>query len=181
MTTPSDDLAARLNDAQARQAVKLLYEQLPAEQWEDGRKPNAARVDTVVRSLQDQADGAASTLLASLLDDAHPEAAQANAALARIVLAQALATPDLAPLARRAIDEATQPNMGIDVGTAVFIIGMLLATSRIDRDADGSWHVHLAGGAPNILRALKVPDLLEKLPAVISALPAAVVARFFKA
>lgn len=169
-----------LNDPQARQAVKLFYDLLPPSRWDGGRKPSGERVGTVVRVLSEEAAAPARATLSALLDADSAQASgkqAAQAALARIVLTQALRSADTAPMVQQAIDEAAKPNMGLlDPRLGELIIGMLLATTTFDRDADGSLHVHLGGGAAGILSALKVPELLEKLPAVLAALPASVLA-----
>lgn len=166
-----------LNDAQARHAVQLFYDRLPASAWEGDRKPGSERVGTVMRALAEEAPPHERAALSGLLDDSRPESLAAQAALARLVLRQAAESPALAPLVRQAVEEAAKPTMAVDPVTGVIIVAVLLATTTVDRDADGSLHVHLGGGAAGILSALKVPDLLAKLPAVLGALPANVLSR----
>ena len=165
-----------LNDEQARHAAKLFYDHLSASAWDGGRKPATERVATVVGALQEQAaeqDGA----VLKAVTASTPAGLAAQAALARIVLTQGLASPTTAPAAQGAIAGALQPNMGPALEYGAMIVAMLLCTTKIDHGPEG-WHVHLGGGAADILAALRVPDLLEKLPAVIQALPASILARF---
>lgn len=164
-----------LNDEQARHAAKLFYDHLSAAAWEGGRKPAAERVATVVGALQEQAVGQDGAVLKGLTAPT-PAGLAAQAALARIVLTQALASPATAPAAQEAVAGALQPNMGPALEYGSMIVAMLLSTTKIDHGADG-WHVHLGGGAADIVAALRVPELLDKLPAVLKALPADILAR----
>ncbi len=166
-----------LNDAQVRHAMKLFYDHLPNEAWEDGRKPIAERINTVVQTIGKRAEPAQSATLHSLLDDSNPNAQAAQAALARMILQQAMASPKLAAAAQQAVEDAGKANMFLDPVTGVIIIGLLLATSTYDRDPNGGLHVHFGANAAGILTALNIPDILAKLPAVFGALPAAVISR----
>jgi hypothetical protein len=172
--TPDD-----LNDSQARRAVMLFYDRLPASAWADADKPGLDLVRTEVLSAQEEAASTDQKKLSALLNDDNPDGLVARAVLARMVLSQALASPELAPVAREAIEGAVKPNMAFLVDDGVIIIGLLLATTTIDRDADGSLHVHLGGGAAKVIEALDLKDLLPKLPAVISALPQSLIAKLF--
>lgn len=167
-----------LNDLQARHAIKLFYDHLPAAVWDGGRKPGTERVATVVGALREEAEGDAGKALAALTANT-PDGLAAQAALARIVLMQALEAPALAPVARAAIAGALQANMGPALEYGMMIVAMLLATTKIDRGADG-WHVHLGGSAADIVSALRVPEMLDKLPAVLKALPQEILGRLGK-
>ena len=166
-----------LNDAQARHAMTLFYDHLPTDAWDTGRKPMAERISTVVQTISKQADPAQGATVRSLLDDSNPNAQAAQAVLARMVLQQAMASPKLAPAAQQAIEDAGKANMFLDPVTGVIILGLLLATSNYDRDANGGLHIHFGANAAGILSALNIPETLAKLPAVIGALPAAVISR----
>lgn len=175
MRSSVPDSPDSLNDEQARHAAKLFYDHLSASAWEGGRKPAIERVATVVSALQDLSTGQDGAVLKGLTAMT-PASLAAQAVLARIVLTQALAAPGMAPAAQAAIAGALQPNMGVALEYGSIIVAMLLSTTKIDHGPDG-WHVHLGGGAADIVTALRVPELLEKLPAIIKALPATVLAR----
>jgi hypothetical protein len=163
-------IPADLNDAQARHAIQLFYDNLPDSAWEDD-KPSVERVNTVVRALVESSDRATSNTLSELTNDKN---LAAQAGVARLVLTQALATPSLADSAGTAIAASAKANMMFDPVSGLLIIGVLLATTKFDKNADGSIHVELGGSAASILSALRVPELLDKLPGVIKALPAAI-------
>ena len=55
-----------LNDLQARHAIKLFYDHLPAAVWDGGRKPGTERAATVVGALREEAKGDAAKALAAL-------------------------------------------------------------------------------------------------------------------
>jgi hypothetical protein len=162
-----------LNDAQARHAIQLFYDSLPDSAWEDD-KPSLERVNTVVRALTESANPADAKVLSELTADQN---LPAQAAVARLVLKQALATPSLAASAGAAITGASKANMMFEPVSGLLIIGVLLATTKFDKNADGSIHVELGGCAASIISALRVPDMLEKLPAVLKAIPAAILAK----
>ena len=164
---------AELNDAQARHAIQLLFDLLPDSAWQDG-KPTVERVNTVVRALGEQTSPADAGTLSSLSDGRN---AAAQAALARVILEGALANPAWAAAAQSAIDGAAKANMMFDPVTGLLIIGLLLATTKVDRTPDGGLHVSFGANAAGVIAALRVPELLDKLPAVISALPQAIIAK----
>lgn len=169
----TDDPAA-LNDAQVRHAVRLFYDALPPGVWEDGLKPSGERLRSVVVPAVEDAPPE----LRALLDDANPGTQALQAGIARIVLDQALAAPHLQACAREAIAQARLPNMAFDPITGIVILGVLLATTKVDHDADGAYHVHFGAGAADILGQLHLAEVIDKLPALIKALPASLLEHF---
>lgn len=165
-----------LTDDQARQAVKLLFDFIPESAFEGGRKPSAERIRTVTGALRDQAPFNDRPVIQGLLLAERPEQAAAQAEIARIVLRQAYQSSALAPAVARAINVASRPQMAIDPVTGAVMVALLLATTHFEKKEDG-YKVELGAGAKDIIGALRVPELLDKLPALVKALPSAVVAK----
>lgn len=173
MTQSTAQAISVLNDAQAAKALRLLYDRTPPEHWEDGGKPSEERLRTVVDALREDAAEtdrhAVETLLA-------PASLRERGTLARLVLTRVSQSSALRPYVDQAVTEAAKRDMMFDPAAGVFVIGMLLATSKVAKTKDG-FTVELGGGAKDIIGALRVPEVLAKLPAIIKALPSEILSR----
>jgi hypothetical protein len=125
-------------------------------------------------ALQEESAPLDRPALEALLLPKDPQQLAAQAGMARLVLTQAEQSPALAPYCSKAIELARTPHMGIDPITGSFVIMMLLCTTRISKTEHG-FKVELGAAAKDIIGALKLPELVAQLPAVIKALPAPVV------
>jgi hypothetical protein len=170
MTESAHDPIAALSDEQAAKAARIFFDRVPPECWEDGRKPSGERVRTAVEAIREEAGETERSFIEQVLQ---PTAARG--VVARLVLAEALASAALRPHAETALAEAVKPDMMFDAATGLFVIVLLLCTSRVEKTPSG-FKVELGAGAKDIIAALRVPELLDKLPAIIKALPAEVVA-----
>lgn len=170
MTPPIESLT----DDQARQAVKLLFDVLPPDLWEGGRKPAQEGIRTFALELREASSGAEQQAIDGLLEPNDPQRIAAQAAVARLVLRQAEQSPGLAPYCEKAIELATTPHMAIDPITGAFVLMLLLCTTNVEKTKSG-WKLELGGQAKNIVGALRLPELAAQLPAVIKALPSAIV------
>ena len=150
-----------LTDEQASSAVKLFYDLAPAELWEDGLKPSPEL------SPEEYKPGI-STLVAG--------DAETGGEIARTLLVNMSESPSLCPWVERAVSEARKPHMCIDPITGTFILVFLLAIPNVDLKK-GELSVEPGAGVAKIISALNLPELLDKLPAIIKALPGGVWAK----
>jgi hypothetical protein len=158
-----------LTDAQAVRALRLFYELSPAAAWEGGRKPSPERLKTLAAGLAEKAPADLRPALTALLDDEDPAGASARAALARVVLEQGAASPEFAPAAAHAMETAVKPEMAVDAVTAGLVLSLALGISHIKF---GSFEFE--SRLPKAIHELRLPELLDKLPAVLKALPSSV-------
>jgi hypothetical protein len=164
-----DATAARigmLTDQQAIRALHLFYELLPPASWENARKPSPERLKTLAAGIAEEAPVDLQAAVSALLDDSNPAGASARAALARLVLTQAVDSPQFAPAAMQAMTTAAKPEMFIEPVTAALMFALVLSVSDIK-----------AGGfryqsrLPNVIKELRLPELVGKLGPVLRALP----------
>jgi len=166
------DSIRQLSDRQAPLAVRFFYELSPPEVWEGGRKPGPERVRTVVEAVRDQAPGAIQPVVDALADDSDSAGAEARAAICRDLLQGLSEQPELKPLVEQAVNKAREVHMAIDPATGIFLIALLIASADIDKDG---WHP--GAGIARIISALNPAEMLNRLPAVIKALPAEVISK----
>jgi hypothetical protein len=159
-----------LTDEQAIHAIKLFYDFAPPEVWEEKQKPSPERVRTIATALVKQASDDIQPAVAWLMQDGQSGNIAARAAVCRLILGQLQQSATLQPVADRAIKTALQPRMAVDPFTGVFIIALLLATTKIDATPQGR-KVHFGGGAVDAIKALRLPELIHELAPVIKALP----------
>jgi hypothetical protein len=161
-----------LTDEQASSAVKLFYDLAPAELWEDGLKPSPERVRSIATGLAElspeEYKPGISTLVAG--------DAETGGEIARTLLVNMSESPSLCPWVERAVSEARKPHMCIDPITGTFILVFLLAIPNVDLKK-GELSVEPGAGVAKIISALNLPELLDKLPAIIKALPGGVWAK----
>ena len=160
-----------LSSKQAVSAIRSLYDLLPASVWEDGRKPSASRVETIASRLQEQAPPEVKPAVEALLTAG--ESAEAGQ-VAKLLLHRFAVSEALRPYVDQAVNVAAAPAMALDPVTGGFILAMLLLSSKFEKTPDG-WK--FTGGAPDILRELRLPELLDKLPAVLKALPESILTK----
>ncbi len=170
------DSISLLTDEQAINAVKLFYDFAPPELWEDGKKPAPERVEKVAAALVEYASADDKPVIAALLDDDKKELMGARSEVCRMLLSQLRQSPTFLPIVDRAIETACQPRAGIEPITGAFIVVILLATTKVEVEytPDGKLKkivVEPGRGVVEIIEALRLSELLEKLPPVIKALP----------
>ncbi|HVN03867.1 MAG TPA: hypothetical protein VMT86_05575 [Bryobacteraceae bacterium] len=166
------DQIQQLSDRQAPLAVRFFYELSPPEAWEGGRKPGPERVRTVVAALREQAPAGIQPVVEALADDSESAGAQARAAICRDLLESLSRQPELKPFVEQAVIKAREVHMAIDPVTGIFLIALLIASADVDKDG---WHP--GAGIARIISALNPAEMLNRLPAVIKALPAEVIAK----
>jgi hypothetical protein len=66
--------------------------------------------------------------------------------------------------------------MALDPVTGAVMVALLLATTHFEKTEHG-YKVELGAGAKDIISALRLPELLDKLPALVKALPPGVMAK----
>jgi hypothetical protein len=177
--TGAVDNIGSLTNEQALRAMGLLYEYMPEDLWEGGR-PSRERLKLALEAAAEDAPGDVHTVLQVFAGTGTPEAVAASAALSRFMLQQLADSPSLRGAVMKAVEEARQPRMFlIDPVTGAIIIGILLATSRYEKDKDGSTTLQFGYGVVDALRAIDVPKVLSELPQVFSSLPAGIWSRFF--
>jgi hypothetical protein len=159
-----------LTDEQAIHAIKLFYDYAPPEVWEGKQKPSPERVRTIATALVKQASEDIQPAVAWLMQDGQSGNIAARAAVSRLILRQLQQSATLQPAADRAIETALQPRMAVELVTGVFIIALLLTTTKVEPTPDGR-KVHFGGGAVDAIKALRLPELIHELPPVIKALP----------
>jgi hypothetical protein len=165
------DPIASLTDEQAINAIRLFYDYTTPDLWEDEEKPSIERVKTIAAALVENAPADVQPVVAVLVDDHQPEQTAARAEVCRLILSQLRQSPVFGLYADRAIDTAKQPHMAIDPITGVFIIAVLLATTKVESTPNG-WNIEFGGGSVVAIKAL--PKLLHELPPIIKALPESV-------
>lgn len=164
------DSISLLTDEQAINAVRLFYDFAPPELWEDGRKPAPERVEKVAAALVEYASADDKPVIAALLDDDKKELMGARSEVCRMLLSQLRQSPTFLPIVDRAIETARQPQAGIEPITGAFIVAILLATTKVESTPEG-WKIYFGAGVVDAIAALRLPELLEKLPPVLKALP----------
>jgi hypothetical protein len=162
---------ALLSDEQAIRAVRHFYDLSSPDIWEGGRKPPPERVTTIATALHDNAPPDLTPILDGLLGDARQGDNTARSAICRVLLDELSQAPDFAPYVEQAVTKAREAHMAIDPITGAFLLALLVAIPKIQRNADGSWVIQPAAGVPAVISALKLPELLGKLPAALRALP----------
>lgn len=170
------DPIASLTDEQAIQAIKLFYDFSTSEVWEQEEKPGPERVRTIASALVEHAPADIQPAVAALTTDDRADLTSIRAEVCRLLLSQLQESPALRSTADRAIAAASQPNMGIDPFTGAFIIAILLATTKVKNGPKGL-EVQFGGVAVDAIKALRLPELLHKLPAVLKALPESIWAK----
>ena len=160
-----------LSSKQAVSAIRSLYDLLPADVWEGGRKPAAARVETIAARLQEQSPPEVKPAVEALVSAG--DSAEAGQ-VSKLLLHRFAESEALRPYVDQAVSVASAPAMALDPVTGGFILAMLLLSSKFEKTPDG-WK--FTGGAPDILRELRLPELLDKLPAVLKALPESVLTK----
>jgi len=158
-----------LTDEQAIRAVRLFYDFSTPELWKDGEKPSPEFVEMIGAALVEQAPADLQPAVAALVADNQPSHTAARAEVCRLLLSQLDQLSAFQPALHRAIENARKPQMMIDPVTGVFIIAILIATAK---NADG---------LVKVIGALHLPDLLDKLPPVLKALPEGVVKALLQA
>lgn len=161
----------RLSDQQAVRAVRFFYDLSSPEIWEGGHKPSEERVKTIAAGLKEEAPADLQPIVAALLGDAQEGDPVARAAICRTLLDQLSQSPRLKPYVDQAVAKAQETHMAIDPVTGAFIITLLLASTKVETKPDGSKVWVPGGGIADVISALRLPELLAKLPAVLNALP----------
>lgn len=87
-----------------------------------------------------------------------------------MLLSQLRQSPTFLPIVDRAIETARKPHAGIEPITGAFIVAILLATTKVESTPEG-WKIYFGAGVVDAIAALRLPELLEKLPPVLKALP----------
>jgi hypothetical protein len=162
---------AQLSDEQAIRSVRYFYDLSPSDVWEGRRKPSAERVTAIATALQANAPPDLKPILDGLLGTDRGGDNLAQAAACRALLDQLSQSPSFAPYVDGAVRRGRDAHMAIDPLTGAIMIALLVAMPRIQGKSDGSWVVDPAAGIPAVISALKLPELLSKLPAALRALP----------
>jgi hypothetical protein len=158
-----------LNDHQVVKAVRLFYDVAPRELWEGGEKPSAERLKLIGDALIKEAPAEAQSVITALAKEGEPDNIAARAGICRLILTRLQQSAKFKPYVDQAIDAAA-PTMAMDPVTGAFIIVFLLCTTVVEPTPHGR-HYRLAGGAVDFIKALRLPELLHELPAVLKALP----------
>ncbi|MBN1912335.1 MAG: hypothetical protein JW818_21625 [Pirellulales bacterium] len=161
-----------LTDEQAVRAVKLFYDRLPDEVWEDGSKPSAERVRSLAEGLRSEATADCQPLVEALMDE---QVTPAQAAVCRVLLNGLAESDTFRADVDAACDEACQPHMAIDPATGAFLVLLLVTGSNITISKKG---IQFEGWLSNLAK-LPLVEMLEKLPGVISALPKSIIESIF--
>jgi hypothetical protein len=165
------DRIESLSSKQAISAIRSLYDLLPPSLWEGGKKPAAARVENVAARLQEEAPPDLKPAIEALLTAG--DSAEAGQ-VAKLLLDRFAGSATFRPFVEQAMTVAEAPAMAFDPVTGGFILAMLLLSSKFEKTPDG-WK--FTGGAPDLLRELRLPELLDKLPAVLKALPESILTK----
>jgi hypothetical protein len=160
-----------LSDEEAVIAVRYFYDVSPPEVWEGGRKPSPERVRTIAAGLLEQAPAGVKPFVEGILDDSQRSDSSARATICRTLLDHLSQSPAMHPSVERAIAKAQEVHMAIDPITGAFILALLVLSTRTETKPDGSHTMVPGGGIAEIISSLRLPEMLEKLPAVIKALP----------
>ena len=160
---------AALTPEQAERALLLFYDLLPREGWESGNKPTEARIEVLADKLQDNAPADIQSFLGSLRtgDD---EATTGE--VAKILLQQFAQIDSLSPYVEQAAARSEEPHMALDpltLGACVIVMLAAMSSETKISVKDGELGFQYTGGAPKLVRELK--EVVEKLPAVLKALP----------
>ena len=119
------DTIASLTDEQAIHAIRLFYDFVPPNLWENEEKPSIDRVEKIAVALVENTPSDIQPILAALIDDHQPEQSAARAEVCRLILSQLLQSSAFDHYADQAINTAKQPQMAIDPITGVFIIALI--------------------------------------------------------
>lgn len=159
-----------LNDHQVVKAMRLFYDVAPRELWEGGEKPSAERLKLIGDALIKEAPAEARPIITALANEGEPDNIAARAGICRLILTRLQQSAKFEPYVDQAIDAARTPTMAMDPVTGAFIIVFLLCTTVAEPTPHGRRY-RLAGGAVDAIKALRLPELLHELPAVLKALP----------
>jgi hypothetical protein len=168
------DTIAELSELPAKQALRalnLLYDLAPPEAWEGGIKPPPARVETIVRRMQEDAPEETQPVIDALLSNDNLEQ---RGELARYVLDQYAADERLRPAVERAVQLAAKPDMAVDPITITAIVAFMVLASPVVKTRRGTQYT---GGLVAAIKALHVDKIAEQLPAIVKAIPQAILAR----
>jgi len=152
-----------LTDEQAVQAVRLFIDVSPAEIWADGEKPTSARMKQIADAMVANAPADVKAQVAAVAQKDPDGGTATQARVARLVLERLRSIPAFAPAVEEAIQAARTPHKFIvDPITGAFVLGILVLTGKYSFKPG---NVQIEPGA-------RIPEILEKLPDVIKALPA---------
>jgi len=120
-----DQSIASLSSEQALRALIVFYDLLPAESWEGGAKPSAARLESAAERLQDDAPDNVRPVVDALLAQGNEEE---KGEMAKAVLAAFHGQEELRAYVEQATEQARQPHMApipLIVGAVIVILAAL--------------------------------------------------------
>jgi hypothetical protein len=167
----------KLSDEEAVIAVRYFYDASPPEIWEGGHKPSPERVRTIAAGLREKTPADIRPVVEGILDDYQRSDSAARATICRALLDHLSQSPTMLPSVETAIAKAREVHMVIDPITGAFILALLVLSTRTETKPDGSYITVPGGGIAEIISSLRLPEMLEKLPAVIKTLPTEAVSK----
>jgi hypothetical protein len=99
---------ASLSPEQAQQALIIFYDQLPGEFWEGGAKPSAAKIESTVEQLQDDAPEDIRPVVDALLTEGREEE---KGEAAKAVLSVFHEQESLRGFVDKAVQQAKEPHL----------------------------------------------------------------------
>lgn len=119
-----DQSIASLSPEQAQRALIVFYDLLPADAWEGGAKPSAARLESVAERLQDDAPDDVRPVLDTLLAEGNEGE---KGEMAKAVLAAFHERGELRAYVEQATKQARQPHMA----PIPLIVGAVIVMSEL--------------------------------------------------
>ncbi len=116
---------ASLSPEQAQRALMNFYDLLPAEFWEGGVRPSAARLESTAEQVQEEAPEDVRPVVDGLLAEGNEEE---KGEVAKAVLAAFYERDELRGFVERATEQARQPHMApipLIVGAVIVLLAAL--------------------------------------------------------
>ena len=116
---------ASLSTEQAQRALMIFFDLLPADSWEGGTRPSAAKLEAAAERLQEDAPDEVRPVVEALLAEGHEEE---KGEAARAVLATFGGREELRPFVEQATRQAREPHMSplpLIVGAVIVLLAAL--------------------------------------------------------
>lgn len=118
-----EQLISSLSPEQSQRALMIFYDLLPADFWEDGVKPSAARLEATAERLQEDATDDVRPVVDVLLAEGSEEE---KGEAAKAVLGMFYEQEELRGFVEQAAEQAKQPHMApipLIIGAVIIFLG----------------------------------------------------------
>jgi hypothetical protein len=123
---------ASLSPEQAQRALMIFYDTLPAETWEGGAKPSAAKLESAAAKLQEAAPEDVRPAVDALLAGGSEEE---KGEVAKAVLGTFYEQEELRGMVEQATEQARQPHMAplpLIIGAVIVLLAALPKEVEVD-------------------------------------------------